>query len=92
MSFNENKLKTFDAYSGAGHEYSELFEIVDVSEYGEVEELAERAVKMGGVFWSKKHHRLLFGTFGMANKLEFKEFKEKLINTLKDEQTQDTND
>lgn len=63
-------------------QYKEIFKIKGLKEE-KAKELAERAVKMGGVFWSKKYQKILFGKFELCKFIPFPEFKVRLRLTLK---------
>ena len=79
-------LKPFEAVSGlTAEQYSQLFKIVGSKK---AQEKAERAVNMGGLFWSVKYKRLMFVRNLQGEKervfkqLTFNQFKKSLKITI----------
>lgn len=79
----KNGLQTYHAVKGlTAEQYAKLFEIKGLNKE-KSKELGERAVNMGGVFWSKRYEKILFGTFERCAYISFAEFKVRLNLTLK---------
>ena len=79
----KNELQPYHAVKGlTAEQYAKLFEIKGLSKE-KSKELGERAVKMGGVFWSKRYEKIYFGKFELCRFISFSEFKVRLNLTLK---------